>query len=539
MEVSKKEEYSDSDQFLDVLDEFAFLDCNTNVESEEESVGSSKLSVLEFVEGEAREVVSKDLHTLKPSFPDGIRRRSSFRLGKKGGTSGGDSKDSNSKSPVISEITQVCEEITPRERKNEILFDLNENEKVCEVSDSFKLSSDRIISSETKQNLEKSSITSTIDNPPSGELNEFSSSFLVFVAELVIKAISFQLNLFFNFFTFPIWLLYCSFLFVTNPLRTLKIAKERIAEKFLRIWGVVFEVVSPFLSEQFKGQKSVGKLAAKFGWGFFWSVYVCMILFGFFVSGFVIGGLVMRYLVEEPIQITETLNFDYTKSSPVDLVPLMSCPSISCGVNCEEKAELGKFVGSRVIPPNQKLQLTISLTLPESDYNKKLGIFQVKVEFLSANGRVTDSSRHPSMLRYKSQLITYLETFLKSVPLLAGYSSEAQVLNLKMRGFTERYEPTSCIRVILEQRAEYRPGAGIPEIYAGSLMLQSELPLHKRIIWYWKKTIFIWISMVVFLMELMLILVCCRPIIIPRARPRDGPANNNGPQNTIAQIRGS
>ncbi|KAI3966011.1 hypothetical protein MKX01_010968 [Papaver californicum] len=524
-----------SDQFFEAPDEFAFSDCIEDDESElVESVGSSIISELEFKEGEVNENVSKKLNTLKPSFPDGLRRRSSsFKLGKRIGSNV--VEDLNSKSPVVSEITEVSEEkIIPRKRK-----DKYKEKKAREVSDSSKISSDRN-NGESKRIQENSIITSENENSSLVNLNESSSSsMLVFMAELVIKAISFQLNLCYSFFTFPIWLLYCSILFTTNPIRTIKDGKEYVTQKLFRIWSVSCEFVSPILTEQLKGNKSIGKFLGKFGCGFFWSVYVCTILFGFLVSGFVTGGLLMRYLVEEPIQFTGVLNFDYTKPKPVALVPLMSCPIVSCGLNCEEKSEAGRFVGSGVIPPNHKLQLTVSLTLPESDYNKKLGVFQVRLEILSASGRVTDSSRHTSMLRYKSQLITYLETFLKSASLLSGYSSEEQVLKLKMRGFTEGYDPTSCIRVILEQRAEYRPGAGVPEIYGASLVLESELPILKRIIWYWKKTIFIWISMVLFLMQFMMILVCCRPIIIPRIRPRVGSANNNGGRNNLAQTQAS
>ncbi|KAI3982368.1 hypothetical protein MKX01_041206 [Papaver californicum] len=526
-----------SDQFFETPDEFAFSDCIEDVKSESvESVGSSIISELEFKEGESNENVSKKSNTLKPSFPDGLRRRSSsLKLGKK--IVCNFVEDLNSKSPEVSEITEVSEEKNiPREKKKK------KDKKVREVSDSSKLSSDRTVkdNDESKRNQENSVITSENEDSSLVNLNESSSSsMLVFMAELVIQAISFQLNLCFSFFTFPIWLLYCSFWFTTNPMRTIKDGKEYVTQKLFRIWSVSCEFVSPILSEQLKGNKSIGKFLGKFGWGFFWSVYVCTILFGFLVSGFVIGGLLMRYLVEEPIQFTGVLNFDYTKPKPVALVPLMSCPSVSCCFNCEEKSEAGRFLGSRVIPPNHKLQLTVLLTLPESDYNKKLGVFQVRLEILSTSGRVTDSSRHTSMLRYKSQLITYLETFLKSASLLTGYSSEEQVLKLKMRGFTEGYDPTSCIRVILEQRAEYRPGAGVPEIYGASLVLESELPILKRIIWYWKKTVFIWISIVLFLMQFIMILVCCRPIIIPRVRPRVGSANNNGRRNNRAQTRAS
>ncbi|KAK6230769.1 hypothetical protein QUC31_002287 [Theobroma cacao] len=46
----------------------------------------------------------------------------------------------------------------------------------------------------------------------------------------------------------------------------------------------------------------------------------------------------------------------------------------------------GKDIGHRVIPYNRRSQLTVSLTVPESEYNRKLGVFQVRVEFPSANG---------------------------------------------------------------------------------------------------------------------------------------------------------
>lgn len=129
------------------------------------------------------------------------------------------------------------------------------------------------------------------------------------------------------------------------------------------------------------------------------------------------------------------------------------------------------------------------------------------------------------MLRFKSLPIRYFETFLKSVLLLVGYLSESQRLYITMTGFKEGIDPTVCLRVILEQRAEFKPGAGIPEIYAASLTLESELPLLKSIIWKWRKTIFVWTCIWFFGMELFFILVCCRPFIIPRANPRNGSGN--------------
>ena len=136
------------------------------------------------------------------------------------------------------------------------------------------------------------------------------------------------------------------------------------------------------------------------------------------------------------------------------------------------------------------------------------------------------------MLQFKSEPIRLLLTFFKAAPLVAGYVSESQTLSLKFRGFTEGEVPTACLKVTIEQRAEYRPGAGIPELYDASLILESELPLFKRIIWYWKKTIFIWISIMSFMMQLLFTLVCCRSIIIPKLRPRDVVPSNSATQNS-------
>ncbi|CAL8150719.1 unnamed protein product [Prunus armeniaca] len=189
--------------------------------------------------------------------------------------------------------------------------------------------------------------------------------------------------------------------------------------------------------------------------------------FGILASGFVLSGFVMKHLVQNSIKTTETLNSDYTKSSPVAFVPLMS----SSGAH-----------GDRVIPYNHKLQLAVSLTMPESEYNHKLGVFQVRVQFLSANGIVTASSSYPCMLRFKRGPIRVIETFLRSAPLIAGLQSETQVLDIKMSDHIEGLGPTACLKVILEQRAEFQSVAGIPQIYAGSLVLQSEIPQLRRAI---------------------------------------------------------
>ncbi|KAG1359402.1 seipin-2 [Cocos nucifera] len=411
-----------------------------------------------------------------------------------------------------------------RESRSKILLALKDQETREKPDDSSSTLTSDQISTARDQRPEisvGSSATSSarVGEPSPVDAGSQPQGLLVTIAGFVIKSVFFQLGLLISSITFPIWLLHWSFLFLTNPFGTLRRARDGIKERVLRVWKDLVEKVSPLVFGNLGGQQGVGKLAARLAWGCFWSFYVCLVLFGLLMAAFLGGSLFMGRVVEEPLQMTEELNFDYTKPTPDALVPVGSCDG---GLGSGGKAGTWKPGGWRLVPPNHKLQLTISLTLPESDYNRKLGMFQVRAEFLSADGKVMAGSRQPCMLRFKSSHIHLIETFLKSGSLLAGYSSESQILRFKMTGFTEGSEPTVCIRVVLEQRAEYRPGAGIPEIYAASLKLESDLPLFKRLIWNWRRTVYIWISMWLFIMELLIFLVCCRPILVPRSRPVSG-----------------
>lgn len=376
-----------------------------------------------------------------------------------------------------------------------------------------------------EEKKEESTVTTAIDDSvgSAGELDE-STNLLLFVAGLVIKAIGFQLNLLVYFVTFPLWILYCFYMLVVDPFGAIRRGRGFIVRKLVSLWNLVGGFFGSFIDDWLKEHKTIWSLLMQFGWGLFWSCYVCVILCGLLVFSVMLSGVLMRYLVEEPIKIRQDLIFDYTKDNPVAYVPIQSCGGVAC---CEENIGDFKSLNTRVIPPNHKLQVSVLLTMPESEYNRNLGVFQIRADFLSADGKTLASKSHPSILKFKSEPIRFLLTFLKAAPLVAGYISESQTLALKIKGFTERDVPTSCLKVIIGHRAEYRPGAGIPEIYDASIVLESELPLLKRIIWYWKKTIFIWICMVLFMMELLFALICCRSVIIPRAMLRDGSAINN------------
>ena len=110
-----------------------------------------------------------------------------------------------------------------------------------------------------------------------------------------------------------------------------------------------------------------------------WSIYVCCVLFGLLISSFVFSGFVMKGLVEKPIQMREVLNFDYTKHSPVAYMPLMSCAGVVGKRGSENNVDVSKWVGEMVIPSKHKVQDAVLLRVPESGYNRHLGVFQVLI----------------------------------------------------------------------------------------------------------------------------------------------------------------
>ena len=193
--------------------------------------------------------------------------------------------------------------------------------------------------------------------------NNFPSNFLAFIVVLMMKFVGFQISLMISFLTFPIWSSYILLMFLLFPFQTLKQVKGYIMKKVLRMWSFTFMSVTSSVSKRAQAQKSK---AVRIGRAFFSSVYVCFMLLGLLAFGFFIGGFMIQHLVEKPIQLRENLNFDYSKSSPIAFMPLN-------GLNARDKTRSV----ARVVPRDHKVQVSVSLTVPESEYNQELGVFQV------------------------------------------------------------------------------------------------------------------------------------------------------------------
>lgn len=271
-------------------------------------------------------------------------------------------------------------------QKTQNLAILKENENFPEKrdSDQGEVGSPPSPSVVTEERNEESTLTTASRDDGSGdsadsaaELSDSPPSLLEYVAGLVIRAIVLQIKFFVLVMKCPMLFLFHACMFFVDPFGTTRKGKGLLMGILGRVWCIVCA------QGWFNEHKSFWNVAFRCGWGFFWSMYVCFILFALLVSSLVVSGFLVKRLVEKPFQVKQVLNFDYTKQSPVAFVPIISCPGVGGGHHSDDESGIAvdndRWVNKRVIPAKQKVQVTVSLLVPESEYNTNLGVFQVSI----------------------------------------------------------------------------------------------------------------------------------------------------------------
>lgn len=99
------------------------------------------------------------------------------------------------------------------------------------------------------------------------------------------------------------------------------------------------------------------------------AAYVCMVLFLVLILAAILGVGLVRFWVEEPVFVKESLHFDYTDAHPKAV--FLFDGGIS-GV-------AGGYVKKKQIrvPVGHTFCVSLVLLMPESDFNRELGVFQV------------------------------------------------------------------------------------------------------------------------------------------------------------------
>lgn len=108
--------------------------------------------------------------------------------------------------------------------------------------------------------------------------------------------------------------------------------------------------------------QSSGLLLRKLGVGLLGATYVCIVLVAVLVAAVILGVGLVQFVVEEPVFVRERLYFDYAEVHPNAVLVL--------GGYSGTKKKMG-------VPVGQTIYVSLVLQMPESDYNREIGMFQV------------------------------------------------------------------------------------------------------------------------------------------------------------------
>ncbi|KAG8380304.1 hypothetical protein BUALT_Bualt06G0001700 [Buddleja alternifolia] len=222
------------------------------------------------------------------------------------------------------------------------------------------------------------------------------------------------------------------------------------------------------------------------------AAYVCMVLIIVMIVAAVLGVGLVRMWAEEPIYVRESLQFDYADAHPTAVFYAASAAGV---------------------PVGQTLYVSFLLLMPESDYNRDIGIFQLRAELISSGGDLIVKSSHPCMLHFRSWPIRLVRTFMMGIPLLLGITTETQRLTFPILKHKEvSYPRTEHIRITLIPRAGT---SYLPQFYDAEIVVKSRLPWIKELVYRWKWTLYVWTTLYMFIMLVMVLVVFLKPLIFP------------------------
>ncbi|XP_054777296.1 seipin-1 [Prosopis cineraria] len=236
-------------------------------------------------------------------------------------------------------------------------------------------------------------------------------------------------------------------------------------------------------------------LLKRFGLGFLSAAYVCTVLLLVLVLAVVLGVGLVHWWAEEPVFVREKLHFDYSDAHPTAVFSFD-------GEGYSSKNRIG-------VPIGHTFDISLVLVMPESDFNRETGVFQLSAELLSVNGNVIAKSSQPIMLRYRSFPVQLARTLIMGMPLLLGISEETQKIIVEILRHREDNRRTKAIKAILCPRAGT---SSLPQIYEAEIIMNSQLAGAKQLVHNWKWTFYVWASLYIYIVLLMILLCFCRPL---------------------------
>lgn len=232
------------------------------------------------------------------------------------------------------------------------------------------------------------------------------------------------------------------------------------------------------------------------GYGLLGALYTATVLTLLMAVAVVIGVAMVNFWVEQPLVVREKLYFDYADVNP-------SAVFLFGGYR------MGKHGGG--VPVGHTFHVSVLFSVPDSDYNRGIGNFQIMAEVVATNGKLIARSSQPSMLQFHSYPIRLMRTFILGLPILLGFSHETQTIKVQMLRYKEdNHLRTDAVKITLIPRAGT---LYLPQLYEAEILMHSKLPRVKEFVHNWKWTFYVWTSMYVYAVMLMLLLWFFRDLL--------------------------
>lgn len=108
-----------------------------------------------------------------------------------------------------------------------------------------------------------------------------------------------------------------------------------------------------------------------------------------------------------------------------------SSDKVSCMNNDDTKQnDILSSNANTILASGQRYFFEVTLTLPESEINKQLGVFMVRVDLKSSDRSLLASSKQHSMLPFESTMVALFRKFMMILPLASGLLSETRSIHL-------------------------------------------------------------------------------------------------------------
>ena len=141
-------------------------------------------------------------------------------------------------------------------------------------------------------------------------------------------------------------------------------------------------------------------------------------------------------------------------------------------------------VQERIVSPHSTFDVHVQLDVPDSEYNRKVGMFQVKAELVTTSGETILDSMRPTLLRYQSPLVRWMKTLAYWPFHLVGFVEEKQTIDVRVFSKIRERRDFTRVAVKLLPRGQTKSGM-LPEIYSASATISLRMNILQKALYFY------------------------------------------------------